>query len=186
MNTELIKAHRNVNCLLTFAPLKYKNMNLTKIVAISSLPGLYKIVANKSNGLIVESLDDSKRRFVSARRYNFTPLESISIYTMIDSVELEKVFRNMLDQLEDNPVPDLTETADVLREYFLDILPDHDQDRVHVGDIKKVIKWFKALEGYGLLSDEAEITEETATESEEIDETNDDSEAEKEEKPATE
>jgi hypothetical protein len=136
-------------------------MNLTKIVAISSLPGLYKIVANKTNGLIVESLDDSKRRFVSARRYNFTPLESISIYTMIDSVELEKVFRNMLDQQEDNPVPELTATADELREYFLDVLPDHDTERVHVGDIKKVIKWFKALEGYGLLGDEAEDAETT-------------------------
>lgn len=144
-------------------------MNLTKIVAVSSLPGLYKIVANKSNGLIVESLDDKKRRFVSARKYNFTPLESISIYTMIDSVELEKVFRNMIDQREDNPVPDQNATTIDLREYFLDILPDHDRERVHIGDIKKVIKWFNALDSYGLLSMES-VDDDTASEGEQDEE----------------
>ncbi len=129
-------------------------MDLNKVIAISALPGLYRMVANKSNGLVVESLEDGKRRFVSARRHNFTPLESISIYTFTDSVELDKVFRNMRDQIEDNPLPASDAGSEELREYFLDVLPDHDTERVHIGDIKKLIRWYSALNSYGLLNDE--------------------------------
>ena len=131
-------------------------MNLEPIISISGKPGLYRMVNNKNSGLVLEDLDTGRKRFYSAMRHQFTPLGTISIYTMIDSEPLEKVFQNMLDQLEDNPPPKGKANADDLYEYFEDVLPQFDKTRVMLGDIKKVIKWFTFLLEKGLLTDEEE------------------------------
>jgi hypothetical protein len=60
-------------------------MELENFVVVTGLSGVYKMAANRSNGLIVEDLDSGKKRFVSARQHQFTPLESIAIYTLNDS-----------------------------------------------------------------------------------------------------
>lgn len=131
-------------------------MELDKIVSVTGLPGLYRVAANRNNGLIVEDIETGKRRFASVRRHQFVPLESIAIFTDDgDSVPLSNVFRNMRDQLEDNPTPDANAEADVLFEYFADVLPNYDADRVHASDIRRVIKWFTFLHGQNLITDEA-------------------------------
>ena len=128
-------------------------MNLKDFVAVSGLSGIYRMAANRNNGLIIEDLDSGKKRFASARTHQFTPLESIAIYTDDDdSIELAKVFSNMQDQAEDNPIPAGNAKSDVLREYFNDVLPNHDRERVHVSDIKKVIKWYRFLQERNLLN----------------------------------
>ena len=135
-------------------------MNLEKLIAVSGLPGLYRMAANRSNGLIVEDLETGKRRFASARKHQFTPLESIAIFTDDgESVALKKVFGNMKEQLEDNPPVDSGSSASDLYDYFADVLPNYDPDRVHPGDIKKVIKWFTSLHSSGLLDDHSEEEE---------------------------
>jgi len=130
-------------------------MNLEQLVAVSGLPGIYRIAANRSNGLIVEDLSTGKKRFASARKHQFTPLESIAIFTDDgDSMELKYVFRNMLQQLADNPPVDPGADAGALYEYFAEILPTYDRDRVFPGDIKKLIKWFNYLNEQGILKDQ--------------------------------
>lgn len=129
-------------------------MNLDNLIAVSALSGLYRMTANRSNGLIVEDLETGKRRFVSSRKHQFTPLGSIAIFTDDgDSVELANVFRNMRDQFEDRPPVDPTAKTDELFDYFTDILPNYDPDRVYPGDVKKVIKWFNSLKENGLLAE---------------------------------
>ncbi len=130
-------------------------MNLEKLVAVSGMSGLYRIVANRNNGLIVEDLQEGKRKFASARKHQFTPLESIAIFTDDgDSTELKNVFGKMLEQQEDNPPVDPNAPAEQLQEYFADVLPNYDRDRVFTGDIKKIIKWFNFLNEQGLLQAE--------------------------------
>jgi len=131
-------------------------MNLDPIISISGKPGLFRMLNNKNSGLVLEDLSNGRKRFYSAMRHQFTPLGTISIYTMIDSEPLSKVFQNMLDQLEDNPPPQGKAEADVLYEYFEDVLPQFDKTRVMLGDIRKVIKWFTFLLDKGLLTDEEE------------------------------
>ena len=133
-------------------------MNLDNLIAVSGLPGIYRMTANRSNGLIIEDVQNGKRRFASSRRHQFTPLASIAIFTDDgDSTELKNVFRNMRDQLADNPPADPSKSsAEALYEYFADVLPNYDPDRVHPGDIKKVIKWFNYLETNGLLTESEE------------------------------
>ena len=139
-------------------------MNLKDLIAVSGMSGVFKIAGNRANGLIVEDIDTGKKKFVPARRHQFTPLESIAIYTDDDSTELSKVFSNMLEQFEDNPPVNPNSKPDELREYFADVLPDFDRDQVSSGDIKKVIKWFLFLNERNLLSLEEEEQAETTEE----------------------
>lgn len=139
-------------------------MNLKDYLAVSGLPGIFRMVASRNNGLIIEDLDEGKRRFVSSRKHQFTPLESIAIYTDDgDSTELKNVFSNMLEQLEDNPPVNPNGPTEELKEYFTDVLPTYDKNRVHTGDIKKVVKWFKYMHEKNLLNSE-EDTENTEEE----------------------
>lgn len=133
-------------------------MNLENLVAVSGMPGLYRIAANRNNGLIVEDLITGKRKFAPSRKHQFTPLESIAIFTDDgDSTELKNVFRNMLQQMTDNPPVSPNAASEELLEYFADVLPNFDPDRVFPSDIKKVIKWFNFLTEQGLLDDAEEV-----------------------------
>lgn len=137
-------------------------MNLEKLVAISGKSGLFSMVSNRSNGLIVEDLDDNKRFFVSARTHQFTPLASISIYTEDEeeTVELKEVFKKMKTGLDTYPLVDMKADSSAFRTYFENIMPEHDRDRVLISDIKKLTKWFSFLHERNLISEE-EDTETT-------------------------
>ena len=65
-------------------------MKLDQVIAVSGLPGLYKLLASRANGLLIENFDSPKRQFVSARKHQFTPLVSIGIYTYSDVTALEE------------------------------------------------------------------------------------------------
>ena len=142
-------------------------MKLDEFVAVSGLPGVFKMVANRNNGLIVENIETGKRKFAPTRRHQFTPLASIGIYTdgPEDTLELKEVFRSMLEKIESHPpVPHNTDTKTLI-DYFRTVMPSYDEERVSVGDIKKVVKWFTYLNDKNMLSlEEEETTEEEATE----------------------
>ena len=128
-------------------------MNLKDLVSVSGLPGIYKSIGSRKNGLMLEDLQTGKRKFASQRKHQFTPLEGIGIYTdEDDTIELGKVFQQMLDARADHPAPAPNSDSAVLREYFTDVVPNHDQDQVRISDIKRAIKWFNFLDGTGHLT----------------------------------
>lgn len=143
-------------------------MNLERLVAVSGRPGIFRMAANRPNGLILEELDSKKRMFASGRVHQFTPLESISIYTddEQDTVDLKQVFRNMFSQLDTLALPTSKATPQDLRSYFLEILPNHDTERVLISDIKKIIKWFSFLNDRGIIDLEPDPVVEEPTEEE--------------------
>jgi len=142
-------------------------MNLEKLVAISGKSGLFSMVSNRSNGLIVEDLDNRQRFFVSARTHQFTPLASISIYTEDEeeTVELKEVFKRMKASLVENPLVDMKADSSEFRTYFENIMPEHDRDRVLISDIKKLTKWFGFLHERNLLTEEESTENTDSTES---------------------
>ncbi len=127
-------------------------MKIDELVAVSGMSGIYKMVANRGNGLIIESLEDGKRKLAPSRKHQFTPLASIGIYTDDDTEELRVVFRSMLEKFESTPPVSLGASADELNEYFGKILPAFDRERVFVSDIRKAIKWFNFLNDRKLLN----------------------------------
>ncbi|MDQ3016151.1 MAG: DUF5606 domain-containing protein [Bacteroidota bacterium] len=118
-------------------------MKLENIVSVSGLGGLFKLLGTRSNGLLIESFETGKRQFVSIRKHQFTPLVSIGIYTYTDVVNLDEVLKKVQDNAD--TIPSLDEKSDDLRTWFRTIVPDHDEDRVHISDIRKVIKWYTFL-----------------------------------------
>lgn len=139
---------------------------LKDLLAISGLPGLYRMIANRPNGLMVVPLEGGKRKFVTSRKHQFTPLESISIYTQKDSAPLEDVIRSMHEKLSSHPLPDAKASSTEAEAYFKEILPDYDPYRVHTKDIKKVVKWFTALNGAGLITKESKSEDQPSSEEE--------------------
>ncbi len=130
-------------------------MKFDEMVAVSGLSGIYKLIANRSNGLIIEDVDTGKRKLAPARKHQFTPLASIGIYTgEEDTAELAVIFREMRDQFEKNPPVASSASGEELSNYFASILPNYDRDRVFSGDIKKVIKWFKFLNERNIIPEE--------------------------------
>ncbi len=133
-------------------------MNLEKIIAVSGLPGLYNIVSSRNNGLLVANMDDGKTKFCSVRKHQFTPLETVAIYTQMDTAPLKDVFESMLANAKSLAIPSTKESSGVISDYFVQILPDYDPDRVQISDIKKIIKWYNFLDVRGVFnaSDEEE------------------------------
>jgi hypothetical protein len=133
---------------------------LKTILAISGKPGLYKLVSNGRNMLIVESLANGKR--VPAYAHDkIVSLGDIAIYTTEEDVPLSKVFETIKEKNESKAV-DMTAFTDdhSLRAYFKEVLPDFDDERVYTNDIRKVFNWYNLLVGAGI-TDFAE-SEETA------------------------
>jgi len=123
-------------------------MKLDNIISVTGLPGLHKLIASRPNGLLIEGLDNKKRQFVSARKHQFTPLVSVGIYTYMDTIGLDEVIKKVHASEATTPIPDVNDKADVLRAWFKSIVPDHDEDKVHINDIRKLIKWYTALKTY--------------------------------------
>ena len=137
-------------------------MNLTKILAISGKPGLYHLETQTRSGFLATSLADDKRISVGIRN-NVSLLSEIAIYT--EEIPLSVVFENM-KKLEEGKEARISPKSDgaTLEEYFAQVLPTYDRDRVYASDIKKVIQWYNLLLKKGFLEEEEKTTETTPTE----------------------
>ena len=146
-------------------------MNLEKYLVISGVPGVHKLVSTRANGLVIEDRKEKRTRFVAVRQQQVTPLATVGVYT--DSEEgtmpLVDVFKRMIDQLEENPPVNPNSKSPELREYFTDIVPEHDETRVHINDIKKCIKWFNFMRENGIFEEAAAEEAEAPAEDEKPD-----------------
>ncbi|MBX2950501.1 MAG: DUF5606 domain-containing protein [Crocinitomicaceae bacterium] len=153
-------------------------MNLTGIISISGKPGLYKVVAQAKNSVIVESLEDNKRVPAYATD-RISALEDISIYTYGEDKPLKEIYTDIFNK--ENGGATLSHKDDIkkLTAYLTEILPDYDQERVYSSDIKKLFQWYNLLHKSGNLKLEEEVAEEVTEETEKTAE-----KAEKKEKKA--
>ena len=138
-------------------------MNLDKILAISGKPGLYALKVQTRTGFVAESLVDGKKITVGLRS-NVSLLSEISMYTYSAEKPLAEVMRSIAKKENNGPTPAFKEDKAQLTAYFLEILPDYDQERVYASDIKKVINWYNVLQSKGLVSSEEPIVAEAKTE----------------------
>ena len=135
-------------------------MTIEELIHVSGLPGLYKIGATRSNGIIIEDIDSGKSKFASMRKHQFTPLGTVAVYTNSDAAELTVVFQSMYDKETNLTVPNPKGGARELFEYFEEILPDYDRDQVLISDVKKLIKWYQFLRKRNLFPFDAKSSEE--------------------------
>lgn len=124
-------------------------MALDKILAISGKPGLYELAAQTRGGFIAKSILDGKKIAVNMR-HNVSILSEIAIYTYTEEVPLGQVLENIKQKEDGGEAISHKASKAHLEDYFAEILPDYDVDRVYTSDIKKIIQWYNLLTKNGL------------------------------------
>lgn len=132
-------------------------MGLDKILAISGKPGLYELAAQTRGGFIAKSILDGKKIAVNMR-HNVSILSEIAIYTYTEEVPLGQVLENIKQKEDGGEAISHKSSKAQLEDYFSEVLPDYDVDRVYLSDIKKIIQWYNLLtkNGYTDFSKEEE------------------------------
>lgn len=138
-------------------------MDLKGILTIATYPGLYRHVAQAVKGIIVESVADGTRTIAFATA-KISALEDISIYTTDGDTRLADVYRSLYKVLDGKPTPFAPKKgaeAEV-KALFAKALPNYDQDRVYVSDMRRAYTWYNLLLSKGLVDDKEPEAEKPA------------------------
>ena len=135
-------------------------MTLDKILAIAGKPGLFALKIQTRTGFVAESLIDGKKITVGLKS-NVSLLSEISVYTNTEEKPLTEIMRAIAIKEDNGPAISHKEDNSKLVAYFLEVLPDFDQERVYPSDIKKIINWYNMLQAKGLVSKEEPKIEKT-------------------------
>lgn len=120
-------------------------IDLTGIISISGQPGLFKIIAQSKNGIIVEGLADKKRSNIHATT-KVSTLSDISMFTTGDDKPIEAIMFSIYEKEKGGAAVDNKVDDKAIENYFSEILPEYDKDRVYVSNMRKLIMWYNALQ----------------------------------------
>lgn len=156
-------------------------MDLSKILAITGKGGLFVIIGQTKNGVIVQSIIDGKK-FPTYANQQVSALEEISIYGADGDVPLKEIFSRII-KIENGGKTSVTkkDSPEDIKDYFSDVMPEYDEERVYVSDMKKVISWYNLLQEKGVFDEvekEGSKEESTIEDAEVIEETTEDTSAE--------
>tara|TARA_B100000767_G_C19710353_1_gene512465 strand:+ start:179 stop:601 length:423 start_codon:yes stop_codon:yes gene_type:complete len=138
-------------------------MEFSKIIAVSGKPGLFQVVSQSKNAVIAESLIEKKRIAINTTQ-NVSLLENISIYTYDEDMPLQEVFVAIYEKTAGKEALSHKDSSKNLTAFFLEVIPNYDDERVYVSNIKKVIQWFNLLIKIGMDFSKIEKTSEKNTE----------------------
>jgi len=125
-------------------------MELEGIINVSGKPGLFKVISKSNNTVIIESLTDKKRTAIySHNQANL--LNEIGVYTYNDTVPISDIFTKIAEKTSCGPSINHKSSKDDLINFFREILPEYDEDRVYISDIKKVIQWYNIMQSVDLI-----------------------------------
>lgn len=133
-------------------------IDLTGIISISGQPGLFKIVAQSKNGIIVEGLSDKKRVNVYAST-KVSTLSDISMFTTGDDKPIEEIMTSIFEKEKGGAAIDNKADDKAVEKYFGEVLPDYDKERVYVSNMRKLFSWYNALQTTGNLKEKGEEKE---------------------------
>ena len=133
-------------------------MTISEIATVSGKGGLYKVVAPTKSGVILESLDEAKTKLVATTNHRLSLLNEISIYTTTKegTVALEDILKKVHKDFGNDLGVDSNSDAVELKAFMKAILPEYDETRVYVSDIKKLVRWYETILKYApeLLTEE--------------------------------
>ena len=125
-------------------------MELEGIINVSGKPGLFKVISKSNNTVIIESLTDKKRTAIySHNQANL--LNEIGVYTYNDTVPISDIFTKIAEKTSCGPSINHKSSKNDLINFFREILPEYDEDRVYISDIKKVIQWYNIMQSVDLI-----------------------------------
>lgn len=134
-------------------------MDFSEILSIAGKPGLFKVVTQAKAGIIVESIIDGKK-FTAFSSERISSLEEISIFSENEDIPLKDVFKTFFEKCEGKETISHKSETKLIKSTFEEMVPDYDQDRVFVSDIRKVLQWYNLLLKKEMLNFEEEADEE--------------------------
>lgn len=125
-------------------------MTLDDIATVSGKGGLFKVFKPAKSGVILESLDEAKTKLVATANHKLSILSEISIYTTTKegTVALIDVLKKIHASFGNDLGLDADADASELKSFMKSVLPEYDENRVYVSDIKKLVKWYSILMKY--------------------------------------
>ena len=137
-------------------------MNLSGIVAVSGKPGLWKALAQNKTGFVLESLDAQKTKLIAnLSTAKLAALDEITLFSNDEDIKLVDVLERMKTATN---IPDAKADGKVLRTFFREVAPDHDEEKVYASDMKKVISWYQILKDLPIFNEVAKIAESSEAE----------------------
>jgi hypothetical protein len=125
-------------------------MTLEDIATISGKGGLFRVFKPAKAGVILESLDESKSKIVATPNHKLSLLSEISIYTTTQdgTVPLKEVLKKIHTEFGNDLGLDGDAEGSELKSFLKSVLPEFDESRVYVSDIKKLVRWYGILSRY--------------------------------------
>jgi len=126
-------------------------MNLRGLVAVSGKPGLFKVIGQNKSGFVLEGLDAQKLKLVvNLSTAKLASLEDITVFGEDDDLKLSDILENIKNAAS---VPDAKADGKKMREFFREVAPGHDEEKVYASDMKKIITWFNILKDLPLFNE---------------------------------
>lgn len=125
-------------------------MTLSEIATVSGKGGLFKVVSPTKSGVILESLDEQKTKLIATTNHRLSLLHEISIYTTTKegTAPLEAILKRIHAEYGNDPGIDSNAEPAELKAFIKSVLPEYDENRVYVSDIKKLVRWYGVLLQY--------------------------------------
>jgi hypothetical protein len=121
-------------------------MEFNDLASVNGKSGLYKIIKAGRQGVIMESLDESKKRIIAGPSQQVSILGDISIYTVSEENEpLLEVLRKIREEFGENTGLGPDTTQEELRAFMKHILPEHDEEKVYPSNIRKLVNWYQLI-----------------------------------------
>lgn len=122
-------------------------MDISEIASVAGKGGLFKILKPTRTGVILESLDQEKKKLVAQASNRVSVLSEISIFTTDaeGSVPLIDVMQTIYKEFGDDTGIEQSATKEELFSFMKHVLPDFDEDQVYPSDIKKLLSWYQII-----------------------------------------
>ena len=140
---------------------------LRTILTVTGKPGLYKLISSGRNMLIVEAIDATKKRMPIHATDKIVSLGDIAMFTDDEEVPLWQVLENVKGQCNGAAcsIDHKKASNEELADFFAQVLPNYDRDRVYMSHVRKLIQWYNILIENGItefVPEEENETEEEA------------------------
>ncbi len=139
-----------------------KKINVEKIISVTAMPGLFKIIANGTKGVIVENITDKKRTIILNNSKIFA-LDTIRIYTTEEEKPIAEVLYKLYESLNAQIAPHhKTSSDDEIKLLFEKSIPNYEKEKVSIHNMRKLIQWYNILHHANMLI----VMEDTANQTE--------------------
>jgi hypothetical protein len=122
------------------------NLNWKSLVHIAGKHGLFKVLSTSRSGYFLESLNEPGKRMFFSASTRVASLGDIMLLTKSGETSLSATYEKMWeDGYSPEPIDPHQASEEEIRELFARVVPDYDNERVYLSDMRKMLRWYEWL-----------------------------------------